>query len=51
MKLPLFLEGKKVACLKQYDKHIVFIIALQRVVGGGGLRVQKKHIELIRYKD
>lgn len=34
MKLPLFLEGKKVACLKQYDKHIVFIIALQRVEGG-----------------
>lgn len=49
MKLQLFLEGKKVACLKQYDKHIVFIIALQRV--GGGLRVWKKHIELIRYKD
>lgn len=34
IKLPLFLEGKKVACLKQYDKHIVFIIALQRVEGG-----------------
>lgn len=49
MKLPLFLEGKKVTCLEQYDKHIVFIIALQRVVGG--LRVKKKHIELIRYKD
>lgn len=38
MKLPLFLEGKKVACLKQYDKHIVFIIALQRVVRGRGAK-------------
>lgn len=49
MKLPLFLEGKKVACLKQYDKtHCIHHCSAE---GGGGLRVWKKHIELIRYKD
>lgn len=53
MKLPLFLEGKKVAYLKQYDKtHCIHHCFVEGGRGGrGGLRVRKKHIELIRYKD
>lgn len=44
-----FLRRKKVACLKQYDKtHCIHHCSAE---GGGGLRVWKKHIELIRYKD
>lgn len=39
MKLPLFLEGKKVACLKQYDKtHCIHHCFVEGGRGGGGAK-------------